>query len=316
MIYLVTALTALTVSFLVAALATWVSQDGRVLKKQLAQLQIPKSTEARLAERRAHRVVSKRAKTIMEALGSRVAVGHARATPCETGCCMPGSAALALSTCSFRSGMILSLMLGACGIFTLVAMQASPGLWLPVIALCALVGWSLPFLLVKRRAKIRQRHMQVAVPDMLDLLVVCVEAGLGLNQAMYRVAQDIDAVSTDLAEELAITNLEIRAGTPRADALRGLADRMGLEDVRSLTSMLVQTDRFGTSIGQALRVHADTLRTKRRQRAEEAAAKTSIKMIFPLALFVFQPSSWSCLDPPSSCCATSWEGCSHGGFSR
>ena len=287
MIYLVTALTALTVSFLVAALANWVSQDGRVLKKQLAQLQIPKSTEARLAERRARRVVSKRARTLMEALGSRVAVGPksrdaVRSWLMHAGFRGPGAVHVFLSI-----RMILSLMLGACGIFGLVATQASPGLWLPVIALSGLIGWSLPFLLVKRRATIRQRHMQVAVPDMLDLLVVCVEAGLGLNQAMYRVAQDIDAVSTDLAEELAITNLEIRAGTPRADALRGLADRMGLEDVRSLTSMLVQTDRFGTSIGQALRVHADTLRTKRRQRAEEAAAKTSIKMIFPLALFVF-----------------------------
>ena len=153
--------------------------------------------------------------------------------------------------------------------------------------MAALIGYMLPFLLVKRRAKARQHEIQKAIPDMLDLLVVCVEAGLGLNQALYRVAQEIDAVSTETAEELAIANLEIRAGTPRTEALRGLAARTGLDDMSSLVSMLVQTDRFGTSIARALRVHSDSLRSKRKQQVEERAAKTTIHMIFPLALFIF-----------------------------
>jgi tight adherence protein C len=119
------------------------------------------------------------------------------------------------------------------------------------------------------------------------MLVVCVEAGLGLNQALVRVSDEIDHVSTVMSEQLAMVNLEMRAGTPRDEALKNLAERTGLVDIRSLVSMLIQTDRFGTSVADALRVHSETMRTKRRQRAEEAAAKTTIKLVFPLVLFVF-----------------------------
>ena len=111
--------------------------------------------------------------------------------------------------------------------------------------------------------------------------------GLGLNQAIVRVSEEIDHVSLLMSEQLALVNLEIRAGTPRDEALRNLGERTGVADVQSLVAMLIQTDRFGTSIAQALRVHADTMRTKRRQRAEEAAAKTTIKLVFPLVLFIF-----------------------------
>jgi tight adherence protein C len=129
--------------------------------------------------------------------------------------------------------------------------------------------------------------MQKALPDALDLFVVCVEAGLGLNQAIMRVSEEIERVSPVLADQLALVNLEIRAGTPRDEAFRNLGDRTGLQDIKSLMAMLIQTDRFGTSVAQALRTHAETMRTKRRQRAEEAAAKTTIKLVFPLVLFVF-----------------------------
>ena len=129
--------------------------------------------------------------------------------------------------------------------------------------------------------------MQKALPDALDMLVVCVEAGLGLNQALVRVSEEIDRISPVLSEQLALVNLEIRAGTARDEALRNLAERTGLQDISSLVGMLIQTDRFGTSVAHALRVHAETMRTKRRQRAEEAAAKTTIKMIFPLVFCIF-----------------------------
>jgi tight adherence protein C len=102
-----------------------------------------------------------------------------------------------------------------------------------------------------------------------------------------RVSEEIERVSPVLADQLALVNLEIRAGTPRDEALRNLGDRTGLQDIKSLMAMLIQTDRFGTSVAQALRTHAETMRTKRRQRAEEAAAKTTIKLVFPLVLFVF-----------------------------
>ncbi|MDX1389016.1 MAG: type II secretion system F family protein, partial [Acidobacteriota bacterium] len=140
---------------------------------------------------------------------------------------------------------------------------------------------------VDGRVKSRQTSLSRALPDTLDLLVVCVEAGLGLNQALVRVSDEVDRISPEMSDELTVVNLEIRAGTPRDEALRRLGERTGVDDIRSLTSMLLQTDRFGTSIADALRVHSDTLRTKRMQKAEEAAAKTTVKMLFPLIFFIF-----------------------------
>jgi tight adherence protein C len=149
------------------------------------------------------------------------------------------------------------------------------------------VGWLIPGWYVMARRKTRRADVRGALADALDLLVACVEAGMGLNQALLRVAEEVRNVSEPLSEELTMVNLEIRAGKPRDHALRNLAERTGLDDVEALVSTLIQTDRFGTSVGRALRVQAGTLRQKRRQRAEEAAAKTTIKLIFPLVIFVF-----------------------------
>jgi tight adherence protein C len=151
----------------------------------------------------------------------------------------------------------------------------------------AAMGWVVPVFYVRMRRGTRQKDVQKALPDALDLMVVCVEAGLGLNQALVRVSDEIKHVSMLTSIELGIVNAEIRAGAARDLALRNLADRTGLDDVRSLVTMLIQTDRFGTSIARALRVHSDTMRQKRRQRAEEAAAKTAIKMVFPLVICIF-----------------------------
>ena len=117
--------------------------------------------------------------------------------------------------------------------------------------------------------------------------MICVEVGLGLDQALLRVAQELRVVHPDLSDELHIVNLEMRVGKTRIDALRELARRTNLDDIRNLVAMLIQTERFGTSIAQSLRVHSDELRTKRRQRAEERSAKTSVKMVAPLVLFIF-----------------------------
>jgi tight adherence protein C len=149
------------------------------------------------------------------------------------------------------------------------------------------LGYVAPSLHLGMRRRKRQKEMQRALPDALDMLVVSVEAGLGLNQALVRVAEEIDRLSPVLSEQMSLVNYEIRAGTAREEALRNWADRTGLSDIASLAGMLIQTDRFGTSVAQALRIHADTMRTKRRQRAEEAAAKTTIKLIFPLVFCIF-----------------------------
>ena len=177
------------------------------------------------------------------------------------------------------------LGLGALTLLPLAGFKAV-GIMVGVVYFVAL-GYVGPSLIIRMRTKKRQKEMQKALPDALDMLVVSVEAGLGLNQAMVRVAEEINRLSPVLSEQLALVNLEIRAGTGRDEALKNFADRTGLPDISSLTAMLIQTDRFGTSVAQALRTHADTMRTKRRQRAEEAAAKTTIKLIFPLVFCIF-----------------------------
>jgi tight adherence protein C len=153
------------------------------------------------------------------------------------------------------------------------------------------VAYVLPGMFLARMAKKRQHLIRLGLADALDLMIVTVEAGLGLDQAIQRVSEELAFAHKDLTDELRLINLEIRAGKPRAEALQNLAVRTGLDDVASLVTMLVQTDKFGTSVAQSLRVHAETVRTKRRQRAEEAAAKTGAKMVFPLVVCIF-PAIW------------------------
>jgi tight adherence protein C len=148
------------------------------------------------------------------------------------------------------------------------------------------LGFFLPRFILKRMIRDRQQRIRIGLPDALDLTVICVEAGLALDQALMRVGQDLHHAHPDLSDEFHLVNLEMRAGKPRAEALRNLVDRTGVDDIRSLVGTLIQTDRFGTSVAQALRVHSDSLRTERRQRAEEQAAKTTIKMVPPLVIFV------------------------------
>ena len=170
------------------------------------------------------------------------------------------------------------------------AMFATPLLMRPnlTFALGALgFGYLLPGIVLARIVGRRQHKIQLSLADALDLMVVSVEAGLGLDQAMMRVSQELEGSHPELAEELRLVNLELLAGKPRSDALRNLSARTGVDDVSALVSMLVQTDKFGTSVANSLRLYSETLRTKRRQRAEEAAAKTGVKMVFPLVLCIF-----------------------------
>jgi len=162
---------------------------------------------------------------------------------------------------------------------------------IPVALVAAAGGYILPAVVLARLARRRQHRVRLAVADALDLLVVSVEAGLGLDQAIQRVGEELALVHPELSEDLRLINLELRAGTARAEALHNLAARTGVDDLTSLVAVLVQTDKFGTSVAQALRVHSDVLRTKRRQRAEEAAAKTAVKMVFPLVICIF-PAIW------------------------
>jgi tight adherence protein C len=156
-----------------------------------------------------------------------------------------------------------------------------------MVALAAILGYLIPEMWLLWRVSSRQKRLRRALPDGLDLLVICVEAGLGLDQAFMKVAEELRIAHPELSEELHLVNLEMRIGKTRLEALRELARRTGLEDIKSLVAMLIQTDRFGTSVAQSLRVYSDELRVKRRQRAEEMSAKTSVKMVPPLVFFIF-----------------------------
>ena len=155
----------------------------------------------------------------------------------------------------------------------------------------AAMGYMLPAFVLARKAKQRGHRIRLSLPDALDLLVVSVEAGLGLDQAIQRVGVELASAHQELSDELRLIGLELRAGKARSEALHNLGARTGVDDLISLVAMLVQTDKFGTSVAQSLRVHSASLRTKRRQRAEEAAAKTGVKMVFPLVFCIF-PALW------------------------
>ena len=201
-----------------------------------------------------------------------------------------------LITAGYRSKEAIVVFFGVRVALALLffVIATTPLVWRPslmlALAVCG-VGYVMPGMFLARLAKRRQHRIRLGLPDALDLLVVSVEAGLGLDQALQRVAEELAFAHPDLCDELRLINLELRAGTARSDALHNLAKRTALDDISSLVTMLVQTDKFGTSVAQSLRVHSETLRTKRRQRAEEAAAKTGAKMVFPLVLCIF-PAIW------------------------
>jgi len=155
------------------------------------------------------------------------------------------------------------------------------------VVLSVFLAAALPDIWLTKRTERRKTNIEHGLPDAMDLAVVAVEAGLGLDQALMRVGQEVQSAHPDLADELNFRNLEVKMGRSRSDAFRNLAERAGVEDLKALVAILIQTDRFGTSVGQALRTFSDGLRVKRRQRAEEQAAKLAVKMVLPMVLFIF-----------------------------
>ena len=153
--------------------------------------------------------------------------------------------------------------------------------------LAAMLAYYAPTLWLGRQIERRRTEIRNGLPDAIDLLIVCIESGSGVDQSLARVGEELAIAYPALSRELLLISAETRAGTPRMQAFKNFADRTKVDDVRSLVTMLVQTDRFGTSLGQALRTHAEVSRTKRRQRAEEKAAKLSIKLLFPLVFCLF-----------------------------
>jgi tight adherence protein C len=204
---------------------------------------------------------------------------------------------LQLLNAGFRSEQAVQIFLGIkFASFLLTLAVATPliltryGLnttGLTYLGLAALVGLNLPEFILGSKRKKRQESIFLGLPDALDLMVVCVEAGLGLDAAMRRVASELAASNPVICEEIAISNFQIQMGRPRKEVLHELGKRTGVDDVRSLAAVLIQAERFGASIATALRVQSDSMRIKRRQLAEERAAKAAVKLLLPLILFIF-----------------------------
>lgn len=189
------------------------------------------------------------------------------------------------SAVSFFYGSKVMVILGLCAVVFATGIGHESPFMMYAAALG--IGYLGPDFWLGRQIKARQKKIRLGLPDVLDLLVICVEAGLGLDQATARASQELIKAQPAVADELSIVALEQRAGRPREDAWRHMAERTDVDTVRNLVSMLVQSEQFGTSIAKTLRTHSDTLRVQRIQQVEEMAAKTTIKLIFPLVLFIF-----------------------------
>jgi tight adherence protein C len=172
------------------------------------------------------------------------------------------------------------------GVFGMISDGLTQGLLMKAAG-GIVVGFMLPKVLLAQLAKGRREKVFLGLPDALDLMVVCVEAGLGMDQALRKVADEMLKSHKEIGEEFSIANQQLQFGRTRAEVLQALGFRSGVDDLKQLASILIQADKFGSSVATALRVQSDSMRTKRRQIAEEKAAKTAVKMIFPLVLFIF-----------------------------
>lgn len=280
-------LIALSVGFVVLFIGEVAPGRQSALVTRLTEFEGADPETAETLRRRRRQLRAEKLAGLIQALGERIEPGRKDVSAIRLRLLQAGYQSQAAVPVFLGSRIALPIAMGFSAVTILGVLGMTSFAGLIATVWFAAMGYVAPSVFVGARIRRRQKEMQRALPDALDLLVVCVEAGLGLNQALVRVSEEIDRLSPTLSEQFALVNLEIRAGTPREDAFRNLGERTGLDDLKSLMSMLVQTDRFGTSIAQALRVQADTLRTKRRQRAEEAAAKTTIKLVFPLVLFIF-----------------------------
>jgi tight adherence protein C len=198
-----------------------------------------------------------------------------------------------LTRAGYREKTYVNIFYGAkvlvpilfCLLVTVTGLYALGGFFVYVMALG--LGFLAPDFWLGNRIKARQTKLRLGLPDALDLIVICVEAGLGMDRAVLRTAEELHLSQPEIADELSLVSIEQRVGSHRADAWKNFGDRTAVESIRALASILIQADKFGTSVGTTLRVHAETLRMRRRQDAEEQAAKTTVKLIFPLVLFIF-----------------------------
>ncbi len=224
--------------------------------------------------------------SVLHQIGSRVPSSEAEQATLKTNLIQAGFRSENAAAVFYGVRILTTLMMLIVSLMLEASMPSNPAMKMALMGFGCMTGWILPRMFLERKVKKRMETVRLSLPDALDLLVVSIEAGLGLDQAIQHVARELMVSHPQLSEELSLVTLEMRAGKRRSEALRNLADRTGEPEIRKLGAILIQNDRFGTSMGESLRTHSDFLRTRRRQDAEERAGKVGVKLVFPIFFFI------------------------------
>jgi len=224
--------------------------------------------------------------SVLHQIGSRVPSSEAEQATLKTNLIQAGFRSENAAAVFYGVRILTTLMMLVFSLMLEAQMPSQPVMKIALMGFGCMTGWILPRMFLERKVTSRQETLRLSLPDSLDLLVVSVEAGLGLDQAIQHVARELMVSHPQLSEELSLVTLEMRAGKRRSEALRNLAERTGEPEIRKLVAILIQNDRFGTSMGESLRTHSDFLRTRRRQEAEERAGKVGVKLVFPIFFFI------------------------------
>lgn len=224
--------------------------------------------------------------TVLHQIGSRVPSSDAEVANLHADLIRAGFRSDSALPVFYGVRIVITLILLALSVMLESRMPPNPVMRLGLMVSGCAAGWILPRFFLEKKVKKRQDVLRLSLPDALDLMVVSVEAGLGLDQAIQHVARELQVSHPQLSEEMSLVTLEMRAGKRRSEALRNFAERTGEAEFRKLVAILIQNDRFGTSMGESLRTHSDFLRTRRRQEAEERAGKVGVKLVFPIFFFI------------------------------
>jgi len=224
--------------------------------------------------------------TLLTSLGNKIPSSDAEVATLRTDLICAGYRSEKALPMFYAARIFSTLMMMVVGLMMQAKMPANPTMMVSLVVFGCAAGWVLPRSFLARKVKARQETLRLSLPDALDLMVVSVEAGLGLDQAIQHVARELQVSHPELSEELSLVMLEMRAGKRRQEALRNFGERTGESEIRKLVAILVQNDRFGTSMGESLRTHSDFLRIKRKQDAEERAGKVGVKLVFPIFFFI------------------------------
>ncbi|HTT62505.1 MAG TPA: type II secretion system F family protein [Bryobacteraceae bacterium] len=256
------------------------AKPARMLR-QLDPEPAPAATLDRIGQREPSRLSQK-----VQAIGKHAPISPQDAQTARRTLIAAGYRAESAVAMLYGIKLILAVVLAILSIVFRDNITANPVLRIVLPIAATVGGYWLPGFLLERKVSKRQEKLRLALPDGLDLMVVSVEAGLGLDQALQNVGRELAVAHPELSDELSLVTLEMRAGKRRAEALRNLAQRTGEPELRKLTAILIQSDRFGTSMAEALRTHSEFMRVRRRQEAEERAAKVGVKLVFPIFFFI------------------------------